>query len=124
MTDRPATWSAATRLRSFRCAIRGVGFVMTTQPHARVHAVATLLVVAAAAFLHVDRVDWVMLIGAMAMVWTAEALNTAVEFACDAVIREHQPLIGKAKDAAAGAVLLAAVGAAVIGALVFVPRFL
>ena len=54
-------------------------------------------------------------------VWSAEALNTALEFLADAAKPEYHPLVKKAKDVAAGAVLIAALGAAVIGALVFIP---
>ncbi len=57
----------------------------------------------------------------MMAVWSAEGANTALELLADHVSPEHQPLIGKSKDAAAGAVLLAAMGAVLIGALVFIP---
>jgi len=60
----------------------------------------------------------------MMAVWTAEALNTALERLSNAVTREPNPLVGQAKDAAAGAVLIAAVGAAAIGALVMGPHLL
>jgi diacylglycerol kinase (ATP) len=56
------------------------------------------------------------------MVWTAEALNTAFEFLCDVASPEFHPLIQKAKDVAAAAVLLSAAGAVIIGLLVFVPH--
>ena len=55
---------------------------------------------------------------AIALVWAAECLNTAVESLADATSPDHHPLVGRAKDAAAGAVLCAAIGAAVIGLLV------
>ena len=60
----------------------------------------------------------------MVMVWAAEAANTALEFLADAVSPERHPLVGKAKDVAAGAVLIAAIGAAAIGILVIGPHVL
>jgi diacylglycerol kinase len=66
--------------------------------------------------------EWCALVSAIALVWAAEALNTAVELLTDLVQPERHPLAGRAKDAAAAGVLLASIGAAVIGALVFLPR--
>ena len=56
-------------------------------------------------------------------VWTAEAINTAVECVTDLACPEQNPLAGSAKDIAAGAVLIAAAGAALIGGIVFIPYF-
>jgi diacylglycerol kinase (ATP) len=78
-------------------------------------------VVIAGFFLGVTPQDWRWLVLGIALVWGAEAMNTAVEMACDAISQDHHPLIGKAKDAAAGAVLVAAIAAVIIGALVFWP---
>ena len=58
------------------------------------------------------------------MVWVAEALNTALELLCDAVSPDFHPLVGKAKDVAAGAVLISAMGAATLGFIVFGPHAL
>jgi diacylglycerol kinase (ATP) len=65
--------------------------------------------------------SWAWIVLAIGSVWTAEALNTAFEFLTDVASPDFHPLAEKAKDVAAGAVLLAAIGAAVIGALVFWP---
>jgi len=94
--------------------------MLQSQRNAWLHAVATLVVVAAAFALHVPRADWCVLILAIVAVWTAEALNAAFEFLCDVASPEFQPLVEKAKDVAAGAVLTA-VGAALLGVLVFSP---
>ena len=75
-----------------------------------------------AAFLwRVSAADWCWIILAISIVWTAEALNTAFEFLADAASPEFHPLVRDAKDVAAGAVLLTAVAAAVIGAIIFWP---
>jgi diacylglycerol kinase len=109
------------RLRSFAHAARGWRTLLTTQANARIHAVATVLVVAAGLSLRVDAGDWCWLIAAITAVWAAEAFNTALEFLADEVSLEHRERMGRAKDLAAAAVLGTAIGALVIGALVFVP---
>lgn len=107
---------------SFRAALAGLVFLLRTEVSARWHLVATVLTVATAILLHVTRGEWLALIFAMALVWTAEALNTAIEQACDAITREQKPEIGHAKDVAAAAVLLASIFAIVVALLVFVPH--
>jgi diacylglycerol kinase len=80
--------------------------------------------VAAGLWLGVTRWEWCALVFAIGLVWTVEALNTALEFLADEVSQEHRELIGKAKDAGAGGVLLASITAAIIGAVVFIPHLL
>ena len=108
----------AARARSVGHAARGVGSMLRTEANARVHLAATVAVVAAASAAGVDLVGWAALVLAIAAVWTAEALNTALEALADAAAPERSRAVGRAKDVAAGGVLLAAVGAAVVGALV------
>ena len=91
------------------------------QHNAWIHAVATVLVLAAALVLRISRGDWCWIILALSIVWTAEALNTAFEFLADAASPQFHPLVRDAKDVAAGAVLLTAIAAASIGAIVFWP---
>ena len=116
---RRVTQFSAGCARSFVCAFRGLFSLLATQRCARIHAVATVVVVALGVVTGLSRVEWCMIVFACAGVWCAEALNTAVEFLGDSVTREHHPLIGKAKDIAAGAVLVAAIAAVIVGALVF-----
>jgi diacylglycerol kinase (ATP) len=110
------------RSRSFGHAVRGLCDVLASQPNARVHLAATIGVGAAGIACGLGRLEWCLISLAVASVWSAEALNTALERACDAACPARDPRIGRAKDAAAAAVLIAAVGAALIGALVFVPH--
>ncbi len=109
------------RLQPFLCAFTGIAHLFKTQTHARWHALATVVVVVTGYFCKIQRFEWLALLLAMAIVWTAEACNTAIELACDAITREKHPLIGHAKDVAAGAVLLAALFAALIAVVVFAP---
>ena len=108
-----------TRLQAFGHALRGVACLVRTQPHARFHVVAATAVVALGAALHLSAWRWAALIGAIALVLVAEALNTAIEFAVDLASPEWHETARDAKDVAAGAVLLAAVAAVVLGALAF-----
>ena len=111
----------AGRVRSVGYALRGIGTMLQSQRNAWLHALATVGVVAAGLGLGVPAGDWKWLILAIVAVWSAEALNTALEFLADAAKPEYHPLVKQAKDVAAGAVLIAALGAAVIGVLVFIP---
>jgi diacylglycerol kinase (ATP) len=113
-------WRA--RLRSFRYALQGLRTMLTTQHNAWLHLAATLLVAGAALALKVSASDWRWLVVAIAMVWVAEAMNTAIEFVCDVVSPEFSHAVQGAKDIAAGGVLVSALGAAGIGVLTFWPH--
>jgi len=109
------------RKKSFGYAIKGLG-ALYGETNARIHAVATALVIALGVALGLTPLDWTLLAIAATMVWVAEALNTALEALSDAAVPEHSPHIAIAKDVAAGAVLLASLGAVAVGLLVFVPH--
>jgi len=101
---------------------RGIRTLLESQHNAWIHAIATLLVLSLGFGLGIARLEWLALVVAVVSVWTAEAFNTALELLSDAVSPEFHPLIAKAKDVAAGAVLVSALGALVVGLLVFVPH--
>lgn len=117
----PRPFQCTGRVRSFRHAITGIAGMVHCQHNAWIHAAATLVVLAAAFILRISAADWCWVILAISIVWTAEALNTAFEFLADAASPEFHPLVRDAKDVAAGAVLITAVAAGVIGAIVFWP---
>jgi diacylglycerol kinase (ATP) len=108
----------AGRARSFTHAFMGLRDVIGTQRNAWIHAAATAFVVVAGIALDATRLDWCWLVAAIAAVWVAEAFNTALEALADAAVPELHPKIRVAKDAAAGAVLVAAAAAALIGILI------
>ncbi len=114
--------SLAGRARSFRSALAGMRVLVGSQRNAWIHAAATVAVVSLGVLFSLSAGQWALVTVAVASVWTAEAVNTAFELLADAVAPEFNPLIGKAKDVAAAAVLIAAFGAATIGLLVFVPE--
>lgn len=115
---------AAGRKASFAHAIDGLRFVVASEPNMRIHLGLAALAIALGFGLRIEPGEWRWLILAIALVLTAEALNTATEQACNAVSRRYNPAIKAAKDVAAGAVLIAAIAAALIGASVFAPRLL
>jgi diacylglycerol kinase len=110
------------RRESFGHAARGVRILVATQPHARIHLVAAVGVTLAAWLLGASAMEWCVLLLAIGLVWVSEGVNTALELAVDLASPEHHPTAGKSKDVAAGAVLLASCLAAVIGAVIFLPK--
>ncbi len=116
------TGRAASRIASVTHAIDGWRFLVRNEPNLRIHLMAAAVVLVAGFKFEVSAADWRWLILAVIAVLVAEALNTAVEQACNAVSREFHPAIKAAKDVAAGGVLFAALGAVLIGASVFAPH--
>ena len=110
------------RVQSFRYAARGVRLMLRSQHNAWLHAVASCGVLIVGGLFVLSTAEWCWIILAIMAVWTAEALNTALELLADVASPEFHPLVGQAKDVAAGGVLLSALGAAIIGLLVFAPH--
>ncbi|MCX7818923.1 MAG: diacylglycerol kinase family protein [Kiritimatiellae bacterium] len=109
---------------SFRDAMRGLIAWVRHDAHGRIVAVSALAVIIAGALVRLDPREWALALGAVGLVGAAEALNSALETLADALHPGEHAGIGRAKDVAAGAVLLAILVAAAIGALVFLPRLL
>ncbi len=112
------------RLHSFRYAFQGLADLFRSQPNARIHAVAAVAAVCLGIFLSISRLEWAVVVVCIALVLSLEALNTAIEHLTDLVSPNYHPLAGKAKDVAAAAVLIAAMGAAVAGAVIFLPKII
>jgi diacylglycerol kinase (ATP) len=108
-----------TRVQSFRYAFRGIGEMLRTEFHARVHATATIVVVAVGLALGISYTEWLVITLSITSVWCAEGFNTAIESLCDVTSPDYHPKVERAKDIAAGAVLITAAGAAIVGLLVF-----
>lgn len=115
-------FSLASRIKSFRHALEGLAFVMRTQRNAWIHAAAAIVVALAGFAAGLTLQEWLWIILAIALVWIAEVFNTAFEHLCDVVQPDFHASVKAAKDVAAGAVLLAACAAVLIGALVFWPH--
>ncbi|HWA98304.1 MAG TPA: diacylglycerol kinase family protein [Pirellulales bacterium] len=117
----PQRFTVAARLRSFVYAGRGLGLMLRSQHNAWLHAAVTFVVLALGFVLQIQAGQWCWIIASIVAVWTAEALNTAFEFLCDAASPDFHPMVEQAKDVAAGGVLISAIGAAAIGLIVFLP---
>ena len=114
-----ALWA---RLRSFRYAFAGLRLLLREEHNARIHATITVLVVVAGIVLRVSPVEWGVLVICIGMVLSAEAFNSAIERIADYLTTERDERIRDIKDLAAGAVLLCAITAAIVGLIVFVPH--
>lgn len=121
---RPPTNLWRRRAASFGHAFRGIWSALRSEVHLRFHALATVVVIGFGLYCQLTRLEWALIALAVAGVWTAELMNTAIEALTDLASPDYHALAGKAKDVAAGAVLLAATGALVIGALVFIPHLI
>src|SRR5690606_16983820 len=106
-------------LRSFLYALKGIAVAFSEQQNLRIHAGVTVVVIAAGFYFGVTAIEWCMLVFAISLVVTLEMVNSAIENVVDLITREFHPLAGKVKDIAAGAVLVASVGAIVIGVMIF-----
>lgn len=114
-------FSISGRIQSFRYAIRGIRLMLRSQHNAWVHAVASAVVFIVGGLFCLTASQWCWIVLAIMAVWTAEALNTALELLADVASPEFHPLVEKAKDVAAGAVLISAIGSVIIGLLVLGP---
>jgi diacylglycerol kinase len=109
-------------LGSFVFAWRGICQVVRHENNARVHLLATVGVGAAGIGFGLSAGEWLAVLGLAVVVWVAEMVNSAVERLVDLVSPQPHPLAGQAKDIAAGAVLVAAIGAAIGGVIIFGPK--
>lgn len=112
------------RWNSFKYAGKGIKTMFGSEPNARIHFVFTIGVLIAGFVFQVSLTEWAILAVCIGMVFGAEAFNTAIENLTDLASPEQHPLAGKAKDTAAGAVLICAIASAIAGLLIFVPKLL
>jgi diacylglycerol kinase (ATP) len=109
------------RIAAFGHAIRGWWHVLQTQHNAWIHSIVATVIVALGLWLGLPPHDWAIIVLTIAMVFTAEFINTAIEAVVDLASPVHHPLAKVGKDVGAGAVLVAALAAALIGLLILGP---
>lgn len=119
-----AAMRAATLVSSFRYAFAGIRYLLWTQRNAKIHTAIGIVAVGFGFLLRIERTEWIALALTIVMVLAAEGVNTSVEAAVDLASPELHPLAKIAKDVGAGTVLLTAIGAVVVGLLMFLPRLL
>ncbi|NLB18080.1 MAG: diacylglycerol kinase family protein [Syntrophomonadaceae bacterium] len=105
-------------------AFNGFRHALRQERNVKIHFVATFVVVLSGLLFRLTLSEWSFIVIAIVMVWVAELLNTSIEGIADQVSPQYSPEVGHAKDVAAGAALIAALGAVIIGILVFGPRIL
>ena len=116
-TRRGRSWAG-----KFRDAFRGVGLGVRGQSSFRVHFFVAALVIVAAAVMRVSVIEWCILFLSIAVVLAAEMFNSALESMAKAITDEHHPRLADALDVGSAAVLVAAIGAVVVGAFLFLHR--
>jgi diacylglycerol kinase (ATP) len=110
------------RIKAFRYAFTGWWFVIRTQRNAWIHMVVSIAVIILSLILRIPALSWAMIILAIAIVWIAEFLNTALEAVVDLATNHQQHELAKVgKDVGAAAVLIAAISSVAIGLLVLGP---
>ncbi len=120
----PQKFSIRKRINSFSFAIAGIRSFIIREHNARIHLVGTIAVIIVAWYLHVSFTEAAALTIVTGLVWITELLNTCIERLSDLVTRERNPHIKIIKDLAAGAVLIAAVTAVIVGLFIFIPKIL
>ena len=110
------------RITSFKYAITGIREVLKSEANLKIHLVATALTLCAGAYFGISKTEWSLTILCIVVVLSAETFNTAIENLTDLVSPDFHPLAKKAKDAAAGAVLWVAIGAFLVGLIIFLPK--
>jgi diacylglycerol kinase (ATP) len=108
-------------VRSFGHAGRGIMHVLRNEQNVQLHSLVALAVIALAFYFQISSLEFAAILLAIGLVLTAEVINTVIEDLLDLIHPGQHPVVGRIKDALAGAVLIAAVIAAAVGALVFLP---
>lgn len=110
------------RIHSFKYAIRGIRMVIKSEKNMQIHLIVAVLVVIAGWFFNINTIEWMLCMLCFGLVFGAEMVNTSIENLVDLASPKKHELAGKAKDMAAGAVLISALFAAVVGLIIFIPR--
>ncbi|MEN8241209.1 MAG: diacylglycerol kinase family protein [Chloroflexota bacterium] len=110
------------RIAAFKYALAGWWYVIRTQRNAWVHAAASIMVISISIWLQINITEWLFIIIAIAFVWTAEFINTALEVVVDLATKEQHPLARAGKDVGAAAVMIASLTSMIIGVLVLGPK--
>ena len=110
--------------KSFGYAFQGIFNTIRTERNIKIHCAAAILVTIFGIWLQISKTEGMICFILFGLILALELVNTAVEATVDLFTEERKPLAKKAKDAAAGAVLIAAIFAAVIGILIFIPKLL
>lgn len=109
------------RIKSFGYAYKGIFSFVRKEPHAWIHSTAIVVVTLSGLYFHITPMEWCVVLLCFGLVMAAEAFNTAIERLVNLVSPEFHHIAGDVKDVAAGAVLICAIVAAIIGLIIFIP---
>jgi undecaprenol kinase/diacylglycerol kinase (ATP) len=110
--------------KSLAFALNGLRIVFQEQNNARIHVLVALIVIIAGVFLKNSAGEWIAICFAIGMVLMSEIINSAIEHVADFVSPDDHPLIKKIKDLSAGAVLISAITAIIIGIIIYLPKII
>ena len=117
-------FSIRKRILSFKYALDGIIYLIKSQHNAWIHLFAAIAVIISGLYFSISKTEWVLLTLTIGVVFTAEAFNTAIEMIMDKISPDYDKTAGRIKDIAAGAVLIAAIAAVIVGGLVFIPKII
>ena len=117
-------FSFSSRIASFKYAINGLKILFTEEVNSKIQLASTCIVIMIGFLFHLNAYEWIEIIFAIFIVVITEAINTSIENLCNAVTMEQNDQIKKVKDIAAGAVLMSAITAVIIGLIVFLPKMI
>jgi diacylglycerol kinase (ATP) len=109
------------RLTSFKFAFNGIKLLFKNEANAKIHFLATVIVIIAGIIFKIKPIEWCVIIITISVVISAEGFNSAIEKLTDSIYKDKHDIAGTIKDIAAGAVLICAIGAAIIGIVIFLP---
>lgn len=112
------------RIKSFSYASKGIAMLFKEEHNARIHITVAILVIIASIFFKISVTEWIAVLLCIGGVFSAEAINSAIESLADAVSEEYHPLIKKCKDFAAAGVLLFVIFVVIVGLIIFVPKII
>lgn len=109
-------------IRSFICAFRGIFYAFKNETHLKIHAIVALVVCVSGFVFKISANQWLVCLFCIGLVVAMELINTTIEKIADFISPEHNFIIGKIKDIAAGAVLVCAIISVIIGMIIFIPK--
>ena len=122
MNKRSERFSLLSRLRSFHYAFRGIGWAFRQEHNLWIHTLAAVAAIAMGFLLHISALEWTVIVLVIAGVFASEFFNSAIENLVDLCSPDFDERAGRIKDMAAGAVLIAALGALAAGLIIFIPK--
>ena len=117
-------WKPLKHTNTFINAANGIGYAIQQEVNMRIHAVAAGTAIATGCMLGLSAMEWGIVIGCIVLVISLELVNTAIEVLCNLITTDFNSQIKIIKDVAAGAVFIAAIGSAIIGAIIFLPKII